>query len=211
MKNFKSIMAILFLVVSLSVPTLSHADDSGPGTWDFLLFGNYDLKGNFNSGYLGQSANGTNLYEGNTPVTGNGYGLGFGTEYWFTNNIAARLLLQANAFTNTLSSNLKNGPFFGFGAVTLGPVIKLYGSTDYFVYAPVDLGYAITANSTGNPSVIDSASSLTVQQGHSFYADAGLGLNIRLLTIEAKIAWLSTPGTFGGNSLFFPITIGFDL
>ena len=36
-------------------------------------------------------------------------------------------------------------------------------------------------------------------------------LSCYLLTIEAKVAYLPTPGSFGGNSFFFPIFVGFDL
>jgi hypothetical protein len=35
--------------------------------------------------------------------------------------------------------------------------------------------------------------------------------NIRLLMIEDKVAYRPTPGAFGGNSFFFPISVGFDL
>ncbi|WP_150113923.1 hypothetical protein [Leptospirillum ferriphilum] len=82
---------------------------------------------------------------------------------------------------------------------------------NYFVYVPVDLGYAITASSAGNPATVGAPSSLTDVTGGSFYGDVGIGLNIRFLTIEAKVAYLPTPGSFGGNSFFFPISVGFDL
>ena len=192
-------------------PALSFADDSGPGIWDFLLFGNYVPGGNWGAGTLGTNSTGTTVYEGSSPIRSAGYGFGFGTEVWFTNNIAARLLLQGNAFANGWNSNLKNGPFFGYAAATVGPVFKLFGSTNYFVYAPVDLGYAITADSTGSPATVGSASSLSAVQGNSLYGGLGVGVNIRFFTIEAKVAWLPSPGVFGGSQFFFPVSVGFDL
>ena len=206
--------AILALILSatfgLSLPN-AFADDSGPGVWDFLLFGNLSMGSSFNAGTLGENSSGTTVFKGSQAITSPGYGFGFGTEVWFSNNIAARLLLQGNVFANGFNTNLKNGPFFGYGAATIGPVFKLFGSTNYFVYAPVDLGYAITASSSGNPAAVGASSSFTAVQGGSLYGDLGIGINIRLLTIEAKVAYLPTPGSFGGNSFFFPISVGFDL
>ncbi|MHB1758243.1 MAG: hypothetical protein ACYCT9_12190 [Leptospirillum sp.] len=211
-KKIKGAILTIVLAASfgLSLPN-AFAADSGPGVWDFLLFGNLDMGSNFNAGTLGTNTAGTTVYKGSSPITSAGYGFGFGTEVWFTNSIAARLLLQGNVFANGFNANLKNGPFFGYGAATLGPVFKLYGSTNYFIYAPVDLGYAITAASAGSPATVGAASSLTAVQGGSFYGDLGIGVNIRMLTIEAKVAYLPTLGAFGGNSFFFPISIGFDL
>ncbi|MHB8422790.1 MAG: hypothetical protein ACYC9S_09335 [Leptospirales bacterium] len=79
------------------------------------------------------------------------------------------------------------------------------------VYAPVDLGSAITAGSADNPVTAGNPSSLTAVQGGSLYGELGTGINVRLLTIEAKVAYLPTPGIFGGSSFFFPISFGFDL
>ncbi|MHB1287669.1 MAG: hypothetical protein ACYCYP_14175 [Leptospirales bacterium] len=67
-------------------------------------------------------------------------------------------------FANGFNTNLKNGPFFGYPATTVGPLFKLFGSTDYFVYAPVVLGYAITASSSGNTVTVGGSSSLTAVQ-----------------------------------------------
>ena len=198
------------LALGCFVPA-AEADDSGPGVWDFLLFGNLVMGSGFDAGTLGTSSTGTAVYQGARPVTGNGYGFGFGTEVWFTNNVAARLLLQGNVFSNSFGSSAKNGPLAGYAAATVGPVFKLFGTTNYFVYAPVDLGYALTAESAGNPATVGAPSSLTAVTGGSLYGDVGIGINVRLLTIEAKVAYLPAPGSFGGNSFFFPITIGFDL
>ena len=202
---------MIVIVLSCIGVSGAKADDSGPGVWDFLLFGNLDMGSGFNAGALGTNATGTTVYQGSRPVTNNGYGFGFGTEVWFTDNVAARLLLQGNVFSNSFGTNAKNGPLAGYAAATVGPVFKLFGTTNYFVYAPVDLGYAITAESAGNPATVGAASSLTAVTGGSFYGDVGIGVNIRLLTIEAKVAYLPTPGSFGGNSFFFPISVGFDL
>jgi len=208
MSLVRTIVFVAFL--GLFVPD-AFAADSGPGVWDFLLFGNLDMGTSFNAGTLGTNSAGTTVYKGASPISSPGYGFGFGTEVWFTNNIAARLLLQGNVFANGFNANLKDGPFFGYGAATVGPVFKLLGSTNYFVYAPVDLGYAITAESAGNPATVGAPSSLSAVSGGSFYGDLGIGVNIRLLTIEAKVAYLPTPGSFGGSSFFFPISVGFDL
>ena len=202
---------MMAIVLSCTCVSVAKADDSGPGVWDFLLFGNLDMGSGFNAGTLGTNATGTTVYEGTRPVTGNGYGFGFGTEVWFSNNVAARLLLQGNLFSNSFGTSAKNGPLAGYAAATVGPVFKLFGTTNYFVYAPVDLGYAITAESAGNPATIGAASSLTDVTGGSFYGDVGIGVNIRFLTIEAKVASLPMPGSFGGNSFFFPLSVGFDL
>ena len=200
--------AILSLVLAatfgLSLPT-AFASDSGPGVWDFLLFGNLDMGSSFNAGTLGTNSAGTTVYKGSQPITAPGYGFGFGTEYWFSDRIAARLLLQANVFSDGFS-NIKDGPFFGDAPITIGPVFKIVGSQNYFLYVPVDVGYAITASS----GTVNGSGSIPVNTGGSFYADAGVGVNIRFITLEAKVAWLTNPGQYGGNSLYFPMTFGFD-
>ena len=202
---------MMVLILSFVGVSGAKAADSGPGVWDFLLFGNLVMGSGFNAGTLGADATGTTVYKGTSPVTGTGYGFGFGTEVWFSNNIAARLLLQGNLFSDSFGESAKNGPLAGYAAATAGPVFKLFGSTNYFVYAPVDLGYAITAESAGNPATVGAPSSLTAVTGGSFYGDVGIGVNILLLTIEAKVAYLPAPGAFGGNSFFFPVSVGFDL
>ena len=160
--KIRSLVLAIVLAASMEffVPQ-AKAADSGPGVWDFLLFGNVDMGSSFSAGTLGTNATGTTVYKGSQPITSPGYGFGFGTEVWFSNNIAARLLLQGNVFANGFNANIKNGPFFGYAAATVGPVFKLFGSNDYFVYAPVDLGYAITAASSGSPATVGPSSSLT--------------------------------------------------
>jgi hypothetical protein len=68
------------------------------------------------------------------------------------------------------------------------------------------VGYAITASS----GTLNGSGSIPDNTGGSFYADAGVGVNIRFITLEAKVAWLTNPGQYGGNSLYFPMTFGFD-
>ncbi|MHB1606865.1 MAG: hypothetical protein ACYCTV_10840 [Leptospirales bacterium] len=192
-----TLIAVLFLPVSRS-----YAADSGAGVWDFLLFGNMDI---------GQSVKAySTTGPGTAPVTGNGYGLGFGTEVWFSDRIAARLLVQADIFASPAggNSNIQKGPFFGMIPVTIGPVFKLIGSTNYFVYLPVDLGYAATVSS-GPPG--GNSTNVSVVNGGSFYGDVGIGVNIRALTLEAKAAYLAMSNAYSGGFLFFPISIGFDL
>lgn len=190
------IMVFIFSFVSVS---RAHASDSGAGVWDFLLFGNLNV---------GQSVKADST-GGVAPVTGIGYSLGLGTEVWFTDNIAARLLAQADIFASPSGgySNIKNGPAVGIVPITVGPVFKLLGSTNYFVYAPVDLGIAETFSS----GPVGSNGSVSVINGSSFYGDLGIGVNIRFLTLEARMAYVATPNAYSGGFWFFPLSVGFDL
>ena len=202
--NFKKIVAgFLVGVVSLFLfNAKAFAQDSGPGTWDFLLFAN----ANIGASVLGESipSTGTVVNPSLQKMTEPGYGLGFGTEYWFSDKWAARLLVQGNIFANG-TNNLKDGPFFGMAPITIGAVYKLAGSQNYFVYAPLDLGYAMTF--TSGPL---SGSTPGVVQGGSLYGDVGIGANIRFIMIEAKAAYLMTTNTYTGAMLYFPLTVGFD-
>jgi hypothetical protein len=190
---------MMALVLSCASVSFAQASDSGPWVWDFLLFGNLNV---------GQNVKADST-AGVVPVTRTGYGLGLGTELWFSDNIAARLLAQADIFASPAGgySNIKNGPAFGLVPITIGPVFKLFGSTNYFVYAPVDLGLAETFSS----GPVGSNGSVSVINGQSFYGDAGIGVNIRFLTIEARVAYVATPNAYSGGFWFFPLSVGFDL
>ena len=201
-------------------------DDTGgapvPWVWDFLLFGTLGTGSQFSAGTMGVNSSGTLIYNGPQKAGSTGYGGGLGPEVWVAPSLGFRLLLQGSVYMNGLQTsttatglNLKitDKPFFGFAALTVGPVFKLWGSANYFLYAPVDLGYAMTLTSIGSPATVGAPSTLSTTTGSSIYADVGIGLNLRFLMLEAKVAWLPTPNSFGygADSFFFPLTIGFDL
>lgn len=201
-------------------------DDTGgapvPWVWDFLLFGTLGTGSQFSGGTMGVNSSGTLIYNGPQKAGSTGYGGGLGPEVWVAPSLGFRLLLQGSVYMNGLQTsttttgvNLKitDKPFFGFAALTFGPVFKLWGSANYFLYAPVDLGYAMTLTSIGSPATVGASSTLSTTTGSSIYADVGIGLNLRFLMLEAKVAWLPTPNSFGygADSFFFPLTIGFDL
>jgi hypothetical protein len=201
-------------------------DDTGgapvPWVWDFLLFGTLGTGSQFSAGTMGVNSSGTLIYNGPQKAGSTGYGGGLGPEVWVAPSLAFRLLLQGSVYMNGLQTstsstgiNLKitDKPFFGYAALTFGPVFKLWGSANYFLYAPVDLGYAMTLTSIGSPATVGAPSTLSTATGSSIYADFGIGLNLRFLMLEAKVAWLPTPNSFGygADSFFFPLTIGFDL
>ncbi|EQD24666.1 MAG: hypothetical protein D084_Lepto4C00386G0006 [Leptospirillum sp. Group IV 'UBA BS'] len=201
-------------------------DDTGgapvPWVWDFLLFGTLGTGSQFSAGTMGVNSSGTLIYNGPQKAGSTGYGGGLGPEVWVAPSLGFRLLLQGSVYMNGLQTsttatglNLKitDKPFFGFAALTFGPVFKLWGSANYFLYAPVDLGYAMTLTSIGSPATVGAPSTLSTTTGSSIYADVGIGLNLRFLMLEAKVAWLPTPNSFGygADSFFFPLTIGFDL
>ena len=201
-------------------------DDTGgapvPWVWDFLLFGTLGTGSQFSAGTMGVNSTGTLIYNGPQKAGSTGYGGGLGPEVWVEPSLGFRLLLQGSVYMNGLQTstsatglNLKitDKPFFGFAALTFGPVFKLWGSANYFLYAPVDLGYAMTLTSIVSPATVGAASTLSTTTGSSIYADVGIGLNLRFLMLEAKVAWLPTPNSFGygADSFLFPLTIGFDL
>ena len=201
-------------------------DNSGgapvPWVWDFLLFGTLGTGSQFSAGTMGVNSSGTLIYNGAQRAGATGYGGGLGPEVWVAPSLAFRLLLQGSVYMNALQTsttstgiNLKitDKPFFGYAALTFGPVFKLWGGQNYFLYAPVDLGYAMTLTSIGSPATVGAASTLSTVTGTSVYADFGIGLNLRFLMLEAKVAWLPTPNSFGygADNFFFPLTIGFDL
>lgn len=210
-----------------TVDSFGFVDDDGggdtpiPWVWDFLVFGNFDTGSQFEAGTMGTSGSGL-VYTGPGKVGSTGYGGGLGPEVWIRPDFGLRLLLNLGVYagglqTSSTSTGVNLGistkPFFAFGVVTVGPVFKLWGTENYFVYAPVDLGYGLTVTSMGSPAVVGSPSSISSTTNGSLYADFGVGVNIRFLFLEAKVAWLPTPNAFGygANDFFFPLTLGFDL
>lgn len=195
--------------------------DSIPWLWDFLVFGTINLDSGFSGGTMAAGTNGL-VYAGPGHVGQTGYGGGFGPEVWIQPAFAVRVLLQGSVYMNGLNASttstglnlaITNKPFFAFAAASIGPVFKLFGTQNYFLYAPIDLGYALTITSIGSPAVVGAPSKLSSVTGGSIYADTGIGVNLRFLMIELKAAWLPTPNQFGygGDDFFFPLTIGFDL
>ena len=200
-------------------------DSSGqsiPWVWDFLLFGTLNEESQFSAGTMGVNSAGTLVYTGPKAAGTPGYGGGLGPELWIAPDFGIRLLLQGSVYMNGLQTSttstgvdlkITSKPFFAYGALTIGPVFKLFGGQNYFFYLPVDLGYAMTVTSIGSPATIGATSTLSTVTGSSVYADLGIGLNLRFLMLEAKVAWLPTPNSFGygSNDFFFPLTVGFDL
>lgn len=196
--------------------------ESTPWVWDFLIFGTLNEQSQFSGGTMGVNSSGTLVYTGPQSAGTPGLGGGLGPEVWISPDLGFRLLLQGSVYMNGLQTStnstgidlkITDKPFFAFGALSVGPVFKLWGGQNFFVYAPIDLGYAMTVTSIGSPATVGAGSTLSTVTGSSVYADLGIGLNLRFLMIEAKVAWLPTPNSFGygANDFFFPLTIGFDL
>lgn len=206
-KSLKGGVLFLSALLLVSVTTSrSFALSSGPGEWNVLLFGNYDLV----------SPNTGNLFT-NAPASGNsqwnkafnnGTGGGLGIAYWFNDVVAFRFEAQVNDFNTPLSSSTSilgalSAPLTG------GVEIKLLGNADYFLYAAADIGAAYE-NDIG--SLLSSATHIS--PAWSAYADAGIGLNIDWIFLEVKVAYLpdTFPNSFYSQNPFWyiPVTAGFN-
>ena len=88
-----SVFTLLFVVTA---PKTSFAADSGPGTWDFLLFANMNAGGKF----AGNSIVGTTQQV--SPLAQPGYGAGLGIEYWMSDSWALRFMAQGDVWANNL-------------------------------------------------------------------------------------------------------------
>ena len=181
----------------------SFALSSGPGEWNVLLFGNYDLVSP-NTGTVYTNAPAAENSQWNKAFN-NGAGGGLGIGYWFNDVVAFRIEAQFNEFNTPLSSSTSilgalSAPLTG------GLEVKLLGNADYFLYAAVDLGAAYE-NDIG--SLISS-----VSPAWSAYADAGIGLNIDWIFLEVKIAYLPETfpnASFGQNPFWHvPVSAGFN-
>jgi len=201
------LLAFAVLVISILAPPNSRAQSSGTGDWNLLLFGNYDFVSP-NTGNVFP-----NLPASYTSPTWNkylsdGYGGGVGVAYWFTEDVAFRIMAQASEF------NAGTSPFLTSGALESAPLtggveIKLYGDPDYFLYLAVDGGVAYE-------NALQSQGFFAKSMNHAWssYADAGIGLNIDWVFIEVKVAYLPDAqpnSSFQQGALWYvPVTAGFN-
>ena len=207
-KLFGGLSALLLtaalVIAGALFPARSWAVTSGPGVWDLMVFGNYDLV----SPNTGSIYSNTSTPTWNNTLS-NGYGAGLGVAYWFNDTIAFRLEVQGNFFqgagvAKTLA--LESAPLTG------GFEAKLYGSADYYLYALVDAGaaYELSLPNTNGPAL----SATGQHNAWSGYGDVGLGMNFDYVFVEAKFAYLmdSIPKAASPqNGLWYiPITAGFN-
>ncbi|EQD38902.1 conserved hypothetical protein, secreted, partial [mine drainage metagenome] len=197
-KTVKGLSALLLtatlLFTGMMLPAKSWAVTSAPGVWDLMVFGNYDMVSP-NTGAVMQNSS--------TPTwnneLNNGYGAGLGLAYWFNDTIAFRLMVQGNF--SQVSSSVASKMAYESAPITGGFEAKLYGDTDYYVYALVDAGaaYELGLPNTSSPTLSATGST----NAWSSYGDAGLGLNLDYVFVEVKVAYLmdSMPKTAGQNAL----------
>lgn len=130
----------------------------------------------------------------------NGFGGGLEITGWFTPNLALRLqfgLLDFPAAPGYAA--------FQVMPVTLGAEIRLLGSRSVFLYVAADGGIAINGQN---------ASNIFSGTAGSPYVQAGVGLNIYFLELEADYAAVASPlgGLAHTNPFFFlPLSIGIHL
>lgn len=197
-------LALALLFAGLLLPSKSYAVTSGPGVWDFMVYGNYDLV----SPNTGDVFKNTSAPTWNNELN-NGYGGGVGVAYWFNDTVAFRIEAQTSLYTEPTGVGggaLQSSPLTG------GLEVKLWGDPEYYLYAVIDLGGAYESNLTGQ-SFFGKATS----NSWSAYGDAGLGVNLSWVFIEAKIAYLPQALASGGsggngqNALWYvPVTAGFN-
>ncbi len=198
------ILAIAVAAAGFFSPSPSYAVTSGPGVWDFMIFGNYDLTtintgaiySNFPTGFASPTWN---------KVMNNGYGGGVGLAYWFNDTVALRIDVQTSLFTeqSPLTGSVQSSPLTG------GIELKLWGDPDYYLYFVVDAGAAYESTMSGT-SFFGSAT----ENAWTAYGDAGLGLNLDFVFIEAKVAYMPqfmAHSSYSQNGLWYvPVTAGFN-
>ena len=191
-------LALFMTLASTCFPSKALAVTSGPGAWDVLVFGNYDLV----SPNTGEAYKNLSTPTWNNELN-NGYGGGIGLVYWFNDTVAFRIEAQTNLYTIPNANALQSSPLTG------GFEIKLLGDPDYFLYFVIDAGAAYEEGLNGK-TFFGTASS----NAWSAYGDAGLGFNLNWIFIEAKIAYL--PQTLAHSSSsqnglwYIPLTAGFN-
>jgi len=202
-----ALLAFAVLVISVFEPSFSRAQSSGTGEWNLLLFGNYDsLSPNTGSVFSSVPASYTSPTW--NKYLSNGYGGGLGVAYWFTEDVAFRVMAQASEFNAGTSPYLTSGALES-APLTGGVELKLYGEPDYFLYMALDGGVAYE-NSLLNQGFFAKSSS----HAWSSYADVGLGLNIDWVFVEVKVAYLpdAVPNSPYQQGAFWyvPVTAGFN-
>ena len=197
------VLTAALVIAGALFPVRSWAVTSGPGVWDLMVFGNYDLV---------SPNTGAEIPNSSTPtwnnVLSNGYGAGLGVAYWFNDTIAFRLEVQGNFFQGAgviKTTALESAPITG------GFEAKLYGNADYYLYALVDAGaaYELSMPNTNGPALSATGQS----NAWSGYGDVGIGMNFDYVFVEAKFAYLmdSLPKVGSQNGLWYiPITAGFN-
>ncbi len=207
----KTLLALAVVLASFLAPSRSFAVTSGPGVWDFMIFGNYDVTSLDNGNTFANPPSTLTNQPWNKELN-NGYGGGVGLAYWFNDVVAFRLEAQTNLFsvptslkTSTIGS-LQSSPLTG------GIEVKLVGDPDYYLYLVVDVGGAYEGQMAGTGFF-----GKTDANAWTAYGDAGLGVNIDWVFIEAKVAYLPQAipqlnPSLGGQSGFWyvPVTAGFN-
>ena len=206
---FSWVFCAVFSLAVLLLPSPGQAASSGPGTWDFLIYGNYDLVSPNSGGAVANLPSGGTSTPWNKFFNNNGYGGGVGVAYGFTEVVAVRAMAQTDLFSTPSSYG---GGSTQSSAVTGGLELKLLGDADYYLYAVVDAGGAFEANMPGQ-----SFYGKTTASSWTTYGDAGLGLNLAWVFVEGKIAYMpqalagGVSGGYGQNALWYvPLTAGFN-
>ncbi len=200
----KGLLALAIVAASFLSPSRSFAVTSGPGIWDFMIFGNYNLV----SPNTGEAYKNTSAPTWNNLLN-NGYGGGVGVAYWFNDMIAFRIEAQTDLYTIPTAQgggSLQSSPLTG------GLEVKLWGNPDYYLYFVIDAGAGYEANLSGQ-----SFFGKSTANSWTAYGDAGLGVNFDWVFVEAKIAYMpqsiahGVSGGNGQNALWYvPLTAGFN-
>ncbi|MHB8421407.1 MAG: hypothetical protein ACYC9S_00305 [Leptospirales bacterium] len=206
-------VALLFLSVG-GKPRAAHADSSGTGTWNLLLFGNYDLS-SLDTGNIATSSLYNTLQNSLGTATSfannfkSGYGAGLAIVYWFNDLAAFRVGVQGNIFPGKTAGqfsgdSVQSAPLFG------GFEARLLGNQDYYLYGVVDGGAAYEDSVTGSSPTLSNS----ISHAWTAYADVGLGLNLNLLFVEVKFAYMPqfvpAYGQTQNGFYYVPVTAGFN-
>lgn len=202
-------LSAILLAAGLAFPDAGRAASSGPGVWDFMIYGNYDLVSPNSGAAVSNEPAGTTSPAWNKFFNDNGYGGGVGVAYWLSDVWAVRALAQTDLFT---TPSTYGGGSTQSSAFTGGIEAKLLGNAEYFLYAVVDLGGAFEANMPGQGFF-----GKTTASSWTTYADAGLGLNLSWVFLEAKVAYMpqalagGVSGGYGQSAFWYvPLTAGFN-
>jgi hypothetical protein len=201
---FASVFAALLLLAGWTAPLKARAASSGPGVWNLLLFGNYDMLSGIDTQGLA-SGSGNNTFPNNFQ---NGYGAGLSVVYWFNDVVAFRVSAQGNFFQGQngysyAGNSLESAPLTG------GFEVKLYGDPDYFLYGVIDAGAAYEDEVTGSSITLSNS----LAHSWSAYGDVGLGVNLNWVFLEVKFAYLpqALPQYSNQNAFYYiPFTAGFN-
>ena len=130
----------------------------------------------------------------------NGYGGGLEITGWLSSNLALRFQFGLLNFPGQPGFST-----FQVMPVTLGAEVRLLGTRSVFLYVAGDGGIAINGQNTAN---------IFTGTAGSPYVQAGIGLNVYFLELEADYAAVASPlgGLSHTNPFFFlPLSIGIHL